>query len=62
VGFIVGLHDVLEKSRMICTDKTTRGQIAAVITKFLNDNPARWNEPAVVLVSEALKKAFPCKK
>jgi hypothetical protein len=61
-GFIVGLHNVLDEGRFICTDRAIRGQILAVVAKFLNDNPARWNEPAVPLVTEALKKAFLCKK
>ena len=32
----------------------------AVVAKFLNENPARWSEPAFRLVAEALHEAFPC--
>jgi hypothetical protein len=63
MGFVAGVHDVIEASGVVCSsDRVTRGQIAAVIVKFLNDNPARWNEAGYILVVDALKKAFPCKK
>lgn len=37
-----------------------KGQLLAIVQKFLEQNPERWSEPAHRLVSEALKKAFPC--
>jgi len=38
-----------------------KGQLLAIVQKFLEQNPERWSEPAHRLVSEALKKAFPCR-
>lgn len=62
-GYVLGVYDFLDRIGTVCTANTVeKGQIMAVVTKYLNDNPARWNEPAVVLVSEALRRAFPCKK
>jgi len=37
-------------------------QLCAVVTKYLKAHPERWNEPAVKLVIDALKEAFPKKQ
>lgn len=34
----------------------------AVVMKYLKDNPERWNESGALLVVEAFRKAFPCKR
>jgi len=39
----------------------TRGQLTAIVQKFLEQNPERWSQPAHQLVGEAFKKAFPCR-
>lgn len=36
----------------------TNEQVAAIITKFLNDNPERWHEPLNILTYEALEHAY----
>jgi len=61
-GYIIGILDILSVSGTICMEGVTRGQAGAVVAKYLKDNPSRWNEPASVLVIDALKTAFPCKK
>jgi hypothetical protein len=62
-GYVVGVFDILDGSGTICTgDNVNKRQVGAVVVKYLNDNPARWSDPAYILVTEALKKAFPCKK
>ena len=33
-------------------------QVAAIITKFLNDNPERWHEPLNILTYQALEHAY----
>jgi hypothetical protein len=33
-------------------------QVAAIITKFLNDNPERWHEPLNILTYDALEHAY----
>jgi hypothetical protein len=63
MGFVAGVHDVIEASGIVCSsDRATRGQIAAVVVKYLNDNPEKWSMPGHLLVIDALRKAFPCKK
>jgi hypothetical protein len=37
----------------------TAGKVAAVVAKFLNQHPEKWNRPAWDLVMEALQEAFP---
>jgi Rap1a immunity proteins len=60
-GFVAGVYDSFESSHIICPkDRTTRGQINAVVAKFLKVNPERWGEPAVNLILGALQDAFPC--
>jgi hypothetical protein len=36
----------------------TNEQVAAIITKFLNDNPERWHEPLNILTYDALEHAY----
>jgi hypothetical protein len=36
----------------------TDDQVAAIITKFLNDNPERWHEPLNILTYDALEHAY----
>jgi hypothetical protein len=64
MGYAVAVADASQRNKLVClpTGLTTIGQISAVAAKFLNDNLERWSEPAYVLVVDALKTAFPCKK
>jgi len=60
-GFIYGVYDAYELNDLTCPgDGVTKGQVLAVVAKFLKANPERWNEPAFYLVKDALKGAFPC--
>lgn len=36
----------------------TNDQVAAIITKFLNDNPGRWHEPLNILSYTAIEDAY----
>jgi hypothetical protein len=36
----------------------TNEQVAAIITKFLNDNPERWDEPLNLLSYLAIEHAY----
>ncbi len=57
--FIAGVYDSREMD--FCTpERTTLGQIAAVVSKYLNAHPEQWNQAAYLLVLLALKEAFPC--
>ena len=36
-------------------------QLVRVVAKYLNDNPAKLNDPAGLLVTKSMLDAFPCK-
>lgn len=38
---------------------TSRTQLAAVISKYLRNHPEKWNNPAPIMVIDALIKSFP---
>jgi len=61
-GYIVGVHDALSASGIICTTNVTKSQLGAVVVLYLKNNPEKWVKPAYYLVDDALKKAFPCNK
>lgn len=66
-GYIVAAIDMhgasLEKEqRLFCPPPEATGrQLRDVILKYFTDNPAERHEPAVFLIIEAMRKAFPCK-
>lgn len=65
VSYVIGVYDTLELYGIIYNPliaKTSQGQIASIVAKFLKNNPERWHEPAADLVRDVLIKAFPCKK
>lgn len=42
-----------------CATGMTDDQIAAIISKFVNDNPARWHEPVHTQFYAAMRQACP---
>lgn len=42
-----------------CTKSMNDEQVAAIITKFLRDNPAQWHLPLNILSFNAMKQACP---
>jgi hypothetical protein len=60
LGYIVVIGQV---SPAVCPPVgSIHGQVQRVAVQFLRDHPERLREPASVLVKEALRQAFPCKK
>ena len=68
-GYVTGIVDTLEalQSRGIlpptalCVpEEVTKGQLADVVLKYLEQNPERRHLEAGSLVPEALNRAFPC--
>jgi len=61
-GYVTAVYDVYDLKGIICPDNenVTVGQVNAIVAKYLNNNPERWSEPALYLVADALKLAFPC--
>jgi len=59
-GYVAGVHDTIEKS--LCpSGRLTIGQVSSVVKKYLKDRPEEWSLPAPLLVTPALRGAFPCR-
>ena len=61
LGYVSGVLDAYSGIAICTTSGFTIGQASAMVTQYLNANPAKWNEPASELVLQALGKRFPCK-
>lgn len=59
-GFIGGVIEAYTFTTFCQPNGVTQNQQFAIITKYLNDNPAKLHLPASSLIIEALNKAFPC--
>lgn len=59
-GYAAGVCDAAESIYSI-PHNATKGQILAVVSKYLKNHPEKWSEPAASLVIEALQEAFPLK-
>ena len=42
-----------------CVVNMTDSQVAAILNKYLIDNPARWHEPLNIIAYSALREACP---
>lgn len=62
LGFVYGVHDSLDGILVCASSNATEKQVVSVVTKYLNNNPEKWDSPARNLVTEALSTAFPCRK
>ena len=60
MGYILGVYDTT-KFLYSTPDNVTAGQIMAIVSKYLKNNPEKWGEPAYSLVINALQEAFPLK-
>ncbi len=63
IGFVSGLSRTLHiiDPRTCLPKGSTAGQWGAVIKQYLEQNPAKLHESAVLLAHEALQRAFPCR-
>ena len=61
MGYVAGVADVYDEISICPPESSTVRQLSTIVARFLNANPARWAEPADVLVADSLKKSFPCK-
>lgn len=63
MGYLQGATDATASRGLYeLPDGVTVGQIAAIVSKFLNANPENWNLPAAALITLALMEAFPAAK
>jgi hypothetical protein len=60
VGSVMGTIDPQRAKKIRCRDRWTFGQCAAIIDKYLQDNPHKWDMDFAILVWEAWEDA--CKK
>lgn len=61
-GFVIGAASAYRYERAICVEDVRNGEVIQVVTKYLNDHPARLHESEVVVVRDALREAYPCPK
>lgn len=59
-GYVAGVVDLGDEFLFCLTAGVTRGQYSAVVSKYLKNNPEKWNKAAETIVVNALKEAFPC--
>jgi hypothetical protein len=60
-GFVIGAFDAYILAGLLCPpDQVTMGQAMAIVSRYLEANPAEWNLPAIDLVRDGLRSAFPC--
>jgi hypothetical protein len=57
-GYVMGVCDATTEPFNAPTS-VTKGQICAVVSKYLKNHPERWSEPAAFLVIKVLQEAFP---
>ncbi|WP_143524249.1 Rap1a/Tai family immunity protein [Pseudomonas sp. 382] len=62
LGYTAGVAEATVGVLFCPPPEVTNGQNAAIVAKWLRQNPERWAEPASNLVITALQKAYPkCK-
>jgi len=59
VGYVLGVFDTINSS--LCRSGNVSVRLPLVVAKYLNEHPEQWSQPASVLVTRALRGAFPCK-
>jgi hypothetical protein len=59
-GYVLGVSDSLNGVAFCVPSQATKGQMVAIVIKYLNDHPDRWQYTAHSLVKDALLEAFPC--
>ena len=62
MGYVRGLVDTGDGVLFCPSDNVTVGQCSAVVAKYLENNPEKWNLAAQTLVIGAMQQAFPCGK
>lgn len=61
-GYVLSIAETSQGAVWCTRSGITQGQVLAVSSKYLNDNPEKLHQDANALILEALPKAFPCKK
>ncbi len=62
LGFIQGVADALQDQHTICLPRVGARELRLLVIKFLRERPESLGQPAMSLVSQALRDAYPCTK
>lgn len=60
LGYIMGVHDMMENINHCTTSNVTAGQLRDIVRNYLTNVPAERHQSADFLVLKALEIAFPC--
>jgi hypothetical protein len=61
-GYIMGRTEAMSDENWSPPNDITHGQVYAIVKKYLDNHPEKWNEFAANSVMNALREAFPLKK
>ena len=61
-GYFAGVQDSYNGVYFCVESEVKMSQAAEVVVKYMKENPEEWHKPGKILVIDALKKAFPCKR
>jgi len=62
MGYVAGICDGFNGQRFCTATGVTAAQVSDIVAKYLEEHPEIRHKAGYLLVTEALKKAFPCKK
>lgn len=60
LGYVSGVWDTNYYVTFCPGRGVQQSQAIAIVAKYLDEHPARWNEPAKMLLNEAFVAAYPC--
>ncbi len=58
MGYVAGVYDLSDDTYMYPVKPTIR-HVCSIVAKYLRENPKEWDLPGDLLITKALKKAFP---
>jgi hypothetical protein len=61
-GYVTGATDAMDGGMLCIPEGTTVEQLVAMVSKYVEANPAEWHYTASSLVWGALKPTYPCNK
>ena len=61
-GRVMAIFDVSRALEICAPDGVSGGQAVSVVVQYLDRNPARWHESITLLIIEAMRDAWPCKR
>ena len=65
-GYLMGVADMMAQpewpypTKACFPDEVGRGQLIAIVKKYIANHPGQLQDPALAVVAAALAQAFPC--